>query len=51
MRAVFCTTGIAGMYKGMMAKLSQTCLNAALMFLFYEKLEVLIAAALVGGAH
>ena len=44
--------GLTGVYKGMAPKLSQTCLNAALMFLFYEKLEVVIEAMLgVGGAH
>lgn len=44
--------GVTGVYKGMAPKLSQTCLNSALMFLFYEKLEVLIEAALIpGGAH
>ena len=45
-------TGLTGVYKGMAPKLSQTCLNAALMFLFYEKLEVVIEAMLgLGGAH
>ena len=44
--------GLTGVYKGMAPKLSQTCLNAALMFLFYEKLEVVIEAMLgLGGAH
>lgn len=44
--------GATGIYKGMAPKLSQTCLNSALMFLFYEKLEVLIQAMLLGGgAH
>lgn len=41
--------GPTGLYKGMAPKLSQTCLNSALMFLFYEKLEVLIEALLLGG--
>jgi solute carrier family 25 (peroxisomal adenine nucleotide transporter), member 17 len=41
--------GATGIYKGMAPKLSQTCLNSALMFLFYEKLEVLIGAALLAG--
>ena len=41
--------GAPGLYKGMPAKLTRTCLNAALMFLFYEKLEVLISAVVVAG--
>jgi adenine nucleotide transporter 17 len=41
--------GAPGLYKGMPAKLTQTCLNAALMFLFYEKLEVLISAVVAAG--
>ena len=44
---VWCTNGLRGLYKGMAAKLSQTVLNAALMFLFYEKLNLLILRALV----
>ena len=45
---VWAANGFMGLYRGMAAKLSQTVLNAALMFLFYEKLNYFILRALAG---
>ena len=39
---IFRKQGVSGLYKGMEAKLLQTILTAALMFLAYEKISTLV---------
>lgn len=39
---IFRLNGVKGLYKGMEAKLLQTILTAALMFLTYEKIAAVI---------
>ena len=39
LREIYTNDGVQGLYKGMNAKLVQTCLNSAFMFLLYERIN------------
>lgn len=47
LRKVFDKEGLVGLYKGMDAKLLQTCLTSAFMFAFYEKIYAFIFKLLI----
>jgi adenine nucleotide transporter 17 len=47
LRGIYAADGIAGLYRGMDAKLLQTCLTSAFMFTAYEQIVALILRALL----
>lgn len=51
LQEIYQSEGVMGWFKGMDAKLTQTCLTAAFMFAFYEKINFTLVSLLTAPEH